>query len=117
MNKSEKEVAVNTLHDKMAKATFVAAVSHSKLDAETDIVLRKAMREAKVDFKVVKNTLALRAAKGTAVEKLADHFQGPVAVAMAYGDVVQSAKAITEAFKKAPDMITIKGAVAEGAAM
>src|SRR4051812_48237487 len=113
MNKTEKEAAVSSLHDMMAKATFVAAVSHNKLDAETDIVLRKAMREAKVDFKVVKNTLALRAAKGTDVEKLANHFTGPVAIAMAYMDVVQSAKAITEAFKKAPEMITLKGAIAE----
>jgi large subunit ribosomal protein L10 len=116
MNKSQKETSVNELHEKMAKATFVAAVSHSKLDAETDIALRKAMREAKVDFKVVKNTLALRASKGTPVEKLAEHFSGPMAVAMAYGDVVAGAKAVTEAFKKAPTMITVKGGVAEGAA-
>ena len=117
MNKSQKETTVNTLHEKMAKATFVAAVEHKKLDAATDIVLRKAMRDAKVDFKVVKNTLALRAAKGTPVEKLEAHFQGPVAVALAYGDVVQGAKAVTDAFKKAPEMIVVKGAVAEGAAM
>jgi large subunit ribosomal protein L10 len=117
MNKSEKEVVVNTLHEKMAKATFVATVEFGKVDALTDIELRTAMRIAKVDYKVVKNKLALRAAKGTAVEKLSPHFKGPVAVAMAYGDVVQGAKAITDAFKKAPDLIKLKGAVAEGATM
>lgn len=117
MNRSDKEVAVNTLHEKMAKATFVAAASFSKLDALTDIELRKAMRLSKIEYKVVKNTLALRAAKGTAAEKLADHFNGPVAVVLAYGDVVQSAKAVTEALKKAPEKVTIKGAVAEGAPM
>ena len=94
MNRTEKETTVGNLHEKMAKATFAAAVSFQKLDAFTDIELRKSMRAAKVDFKVVKNSLATLAAKGTPVEKLVPHFKGPVAVAIAYGDVVQSAKAV-----------------------
>jgi large subunit ribosomal protein L10 len=117
MNKTEKAANVEALHEKLAKATFVATVSYGKVDALTDIELRRAMRKAQVDWKVVKNTLALRAAKGTPTEKLSEHFTGPMAVAIAYGDVVQSAKAVTEAFKKAPDLLTLKGAVAEGAAM
>lgn len=115
MNKSEKEISVNNLHEKMAKATFVATASHFKLDALTDIELRKAMRNAKIDYKVVKNTLAKRAAKGTAAEKLSDTFTGPVAVVLGYDDVVQSAKAVTEALKKAPEFVKLKSAVAEGA--
>ena len=118
MNKTEKETAVRELHEKMAKATFVAAVAFEKLDAQTAIDLRKAMRNAKVDYKVVKNTLAKKAAKGTAVEKLEAHFAGPVAVAMGYDDMVASAKAIAEFFKKAPEgALRVKGAVAEGEAL
>jgi large subunit ribosomal protein L10 len=117
MNRSEKETAVGKLHEKMAKATFAAAVSFQKLDAFTDIELRKTMRAAKVDFKVVKNSLATLAAKGTPLEQLVPHFKGPVAVAIAYGDVVLSAKAVTAAFKKANEKITMKGAIAEGALM
>lgn len=116
MNKSEKEIQINALHEKMAKATFVAAIGFSKLDANTAIELRKAMRNAKIDYKVVKNTLALRAAKGTEVEKLAAHFEGPVAVAIGYGDMVASAKALTEFSKTKPEMLQIKGAVADGQA-
>ncbi len=117
MNKSEKETSVNALHEKLAKATFTAAVAFGKVDADTTIELRRAMRAAKVDYKVVKNTLALRAAKGTAVEKLAAHFKGPVAVTIAYDDVVASAKAVTEALKKAGEHVTLKGAVAEGSVL
>lgn len=117
MNRSEKEVAVNALHEKMAKATFAAAVQYSKLDANTAIELRKAMRDAKIDYKVFKNTLALRAAKGTQVELITKHFKGPVAVALAYGDPVTSAKIITAFFKKAGDKLTVKGAVTENQAI
>ncbi len=117
MKKADKEISVETLHKKMAKASFVATASHFKLDALTDIELRKAMRNSKIDYKVVKNTLAKRAAKGTPAEKLTDTFKGPVAVVMGYDDVVQSAKAVTEALKKAPEFVKLKGAVAEGAVM
>jgi len=117
MNKSEKQVAINALHEKLAKASFVAAVGFSKLDAETAINLRKKMREAGIDYKVVKNTLALRAAKGTAVEKLEKYFAGPVAVAIGYDDMVASAKTLSEFFKTKAEMLQIKGAVAGGEAL
>lgn len=117
MNKSEKEVAINALHEKMAKATFVAAIGFSKLDAFTAIDLRKAMRNANIDYKVVKNTLALRAAKGTDVEKIEAHFVGPVAVAIGYDDMIVTAKAIAEFLKTKPEMLQVKGAVADGQAL
>ena len=114
MNRTEKEEAVAALHEKLSKATFVAAVAFDKLDAFTAIDLRKAMRQGEVDYKVVKNNLALLAAKGTSVEKLADQFVGPVAVAIGYGDTVATAKTITEAFKKTQDKVRVKAAVADG---
>ena len=65
-----KDTVIQSLNAKFAKAQFVAAVAFNKLDANTAIELRKAMRGANVDYKVVKNTLAIKAAKGTAVEAL-----------------------------------------------
>jgi large subunit ribosomal protein L10 len=117
LKKSEKAVAVDALHEKMNRATFAAAVHFNKLDADTAIELRKALRNSKVDYKVIKNTLARRAAKGTLIEKLAVHFKGPTAIALGYGDVVAVAKAITEAFKKSAEKVKITGAVAEGSAL
>lgn len=114
MNKSEKEAVVSGLKEKLEKATFTAAIAFNKMDAFTTIDLRKNLRNAQVDYKVVKNTLALIASKGTPVEKLESHFTGPVAVAIGYGDVVQVAKALTDAIKKTNDKVVIKGAVVEG---
>lgn len=115
MDRSTKEATVGMLHDKMAKATFVAALEFNKLDSNTTMDLRKAMRAGKVEYRVVKNTLALRAAQGTSVEKLAAHFAGPVAIAIGQGDVVAPAKALMDFVKKAPAALKVKGAVAEGA--
>jgi len=117
MNKSEKATQIDALHEKLSKAVFVAAIGYGKVDAETAISLRAAMRKAKIDYKVVKNTLALRAAKGTAVEKLEKHFAGPVAVAIGYDDMIVSAKAVTEFLKTKADVLQIKGAVAGGDAI
>ena len=115
MNRTDKEAAINALHEKLSRASFVAAVAFNKLDANTAIELRKAMRAAEIDYKVVKNTLAKRAAKGTEAEKLDAHFVGPVAVAIGYGDMVASAKALAGFFKKAPEgSLKVKGAVADG---
>ena len=53
----------------------------SKLNVETVTRLRKKFRDSGVDYKVLKNTLAKRAAKGTPVEAVSDDFKGPVAIA------------------------------------
>jgi len=117
MNKSEKKEQIDVLHDKLSRATFVATIAFSKLDAITDIELRRAMRAAKIEYKVVKNKLALIAARGTPVDALAAQFKGPVAVAVSYGDMVEAAKAVTEFVKKQPEKLKIKGAVADGSAL
>lgn len=114
MNRSEKQAEIDGLHEKMARATFVATIAHDKLDANTAIELRRAMRAGKVDYKVVKNTLALRAAKGTEVEKLNASFAGPVAVAMGYDDVIVAAKTVVEFLKKSPEKLKVKSGVAAG---
>lgn len=114
MNRSQKEALVEGLRDKMSRASFTAAISFEKLDAQTAIDLRKVMRDNNIDYKVVKNTLALIAAEGTAVEQIKEEFSGPVALAFAYDDVVSPAKVISEFFKTADKKLSIKRAVVEG---
>lgn len=114
MNRTEKQAEIELLSEKMAKAVFVATIAYEKLDAFTAIDLRKAMREGGIDYKVVKNTLALRAAKGTEIEQIGETFSGPVAVAFGYDDPVSAAKTLTAFLKKAPEKLKVKGAVAAG---
>jgi large subunit ribosomal protein L10 len=78
--------------------------------------LRRQIRGAKAQYKVVKNTLALRAMKGTPFEKLSEHFVGTTAVAYSGEDPVALAKVLTT-FAKATPALQIKAAVVQGRAI
>ena len=113
MQRSEKEELIKELQDKFARANVAIAVEFSKLNVSTVTNLRRKLREGEVEYKVLKNTLAKRAAKGTPVEQIADDFVGPVALCLSYGDVVAPAK-ILRAFIKDLETIKVKSAVVEG---
>jgi len=78
--------------------------------------LRRQVRGVKATYKVVKNTLARRALKGTAFEQLDAHFAGTTAVAYAGEDPVALAKVLTTFAKTAP-ALKIKAAVVQGRAI
>jgi large subunit ribosomal protein L10 len=78
--------------------------------------LRRQLRAAKATYKVVKNTLARRALKGTALEPLEKHFAGTTAVAYTANDPIALAKTLTTFAKTAPTL-TIKAAVVSGRAI
>ncbi|OFV80511.1 MAG: 50S ribosomal protein L10 [Acidobacteria bacterium RBG_16_64_8] len=113
MNRTEKEEVINQLHAKMAKAKAAILAEPKRLNVATVTELRRKFREAQVDYKVVKNTLAQRAAKGTPVEALTEQFVGPTALVMSYGDVVAPAKILVD-FTKDRDTLAIRAAVIEG---
>jgi large subunit ribosomal protein L10 len=75
--------------------------------------LRRQVRRVKAQYKVVKNTIARRALKGTAFEPLADYFVGTTAIAYAGDDPVALAKVLTTFAKTAPSL-QIKAAVVQG---
>jgi large subunit ribosomal protein L10 len=78
--------------------------------------LRRQVRVAKGSYKVVKNTLAIRALKGTTFEALTEHFTGTTAVAYSGEDPVALAKVLTTFAKTAP-ALQIKAAVVQGRAV
>ena len=78
--------------------------------------LRRQVHRAKANYKVVKNTLAKRALKGTAFEPLTEHFAGTTAVAYAGEDPVALAKVLTTFAKNTP-ALQIKAAVVQGRAI
>jgi large subunit ribosomal protein L10 len=75
--------------------------------------LRRQVKTAKGSYKVVKNTLAKRALKGTEFEVLSSHLEGPTAVAYSETDPVALAKTLTTFMKTAP-ALKIKAAVVQG---
>ena len=113
MLKSEKEELIKELNEKFAKTKTGIVAEFSKLNVETVTKLRKKLREGKVEYKVLKNTLAKRAAKGTPMEVISGDFTGPVAVVLSYDDVIAPAK-ILSTFIKDMEQIKVRSAVVEG---
>jgi large subunit ribosomal protein L10 len=97
----------------MARVKAAIVAEPRGLDVATVTELRRKMREAKVDYRVVKNTLAARAAKGTPVEPVAEKFVGPTALVMSYDDAIAPAKLLAE-FMKDRESLAIRTAVVEG---
>jgi large subunit ribosomal protein L10 len=114
MQRNEKQQMVDALHTKLAKADFAVAISYKDIDAEATVKLRKTFRDSKVDYKVVKNTLAKLAAKGTPAEKLTENLTGPSAFIIGYGDVVSPAKLLQDVLKEQGGKMTIKSGVVQG---
>jgi large subunit ribosomal protein L10 len=75
--------------------------------------LRKRLREEKVSYHVIKNTLMRLASKGTDLEKVGDYFEGPTAIAISYGDPILLAKVLLEFIKTQPSL-KIKVGLIEG---
>jgi large subunit ribosomal protein L10 len=78
--------------------------------------LRRQVRASKGVYRVVKNTLARRAVKGTPFEALAPHLEGSTAIAYSEADPVALAKTLTTFMKTAPSL-KIKAAVVQGKAL
>jgi len=113
LNRTDKEKVIGELHAKMAKVKTAILAEPKGLSVAVVTELRRKLREAKVDYRIVKNTLAARAAKGTPVESVAEKFVGPTALVMSYDDVIAPAKLLAE-FMKDRENFTIRTAVVEG---
>ena len=113
MNRTEKEEVISQLHALMVKAKAAILAEPRGLNVATVTDLRKKFRDAQIDYKIVKNTLAQRAAKGTPVEALVEKFVGPTALIMSYSDVVAPAKIVVD-FAKDRENFAIRSAVVEG---
>jgi len=116
MNRTEKEQAVTRLEADLAKSQNAVLVGFAGLKVPEVTELRRQIRNTRSKYLVVKNTLALRATRGTPLEAMSQHFVGPTAVAYNEDNPVALAKVLT-AFAKANPNLVFKGAVVEGRAI
>ncbi len=116
MKIDDKRKVVEELKEKFATTKVVIATDYKGLNVAQMTELRRKLSEASVEYKVVKNTLLTRAAKDTAVEVLADVFEGPSAIAFSFDDPVAPAKVLTE-FAKDNKSLEIKAGVMDGKRM
>ena len=87
-----KQNYVAELAEKLKKSACGVLVDYSGITVADDTVLRKELREAGVDYFVVKNTLLKRAAEMAGVEGIDDVLEGTTALALAEEDIVTAPK-------------------------
>jgi large subunit ribosomal protein L10 len=113
MNRDQKKSEVERLKQELEKTAHLMVNSFSGLTVSQDYELRKRIRAAGGKYKVVKNTLAERAAQGTPAEPVLKDLAGPTGIAFTQGDPVALAKAISE-YAKANPAFSFKAGVVEG---
>jgi large subunit ribosomal protein L10 len=113
MNKTEKQELIDALHADFTNSPHAILVDFRGLTVPAVTEFRRKVRASGSTYRVVKNTLALRAAKGTALEKLKDKFEGTTGVAYTGSDPVALAKVLVDFAKDNPNLV-VKGALVSG---
>ncbi len=113
MRRNDKEKEIENLRKEFTVARNVLLAGFQGLTVGQDTELRRAIRAVGSRYRVVKNTLAKRAAQGTTLEPIKERFTGSSAVAYNAEDPVSLAKAITTYAKTHPRLV-FKAGVVEG---
>lgn len=113
-SRAQKQKSLDALIAQFKNANAAMLVSFRKMTVAKDQELRRQLREAGVNYEVVKNTLARKAAAGTPLEPMADQFKGVTAVALSTTDPVGLSKAIAKFTKANPEIFSFKVGLVEG---
>ncbi|MGO8792081.1 MAG: 50S ribosomal protein L10 [Terriglobia bacterium] len=113
MDRDEKKKSAETLHEELGRARGIILSGFQGITVAQDFQLRRKVAGTGARYKVVKNSLIERAAKGTPVEPIAQKLAGTTSVALTETDPVALAKALTEYAKENP-ILTFKCGVVEG---
>ena len=113
VTKAKKIEQVQALNVQLAATDTAILASFSKLKASQAEELRKTVRTAGAKYRVIKNTLAGHAAKGTKTEKALQGLKGVTSIAYTSGDPVALAKVLAKYAKDNPE-ITFKAVLLEG---
>jgi large subunit ribosomal protein L7/L12 len=116
MKKEEKVTAVAELTEKFGRARLAILTECVGLPVNEVTELRKQLRGAKAEYRIVKNTLAARAAEGTVLAGLKVHLKGPTGVVIGYDDPVLPTKVLKDfiSAEKRDQKIRMTAGVLEG---
>ena len=112
----QKEEAVNSLAAELKDASLVLLVDYRGITVENVTKLRKEVREANAEYKVIKNNIIKRALNANGESGLDNLLEGPTALITSKEDYLAPAKAIYN-FTKKNDFYKIKGGIIEGKVM
>ena len=115
-NLNQKKEEVSKLAEKMKEAKLVLLTDYRGINVEDVTSLRTELRNAKAEYKVIKNNITKRALAECGITGLDEVLEGPTAVIMTNEDYLEPTKAIYK-FSKENDFYKIKGGVVEGKVM
>jgi len=113
MNRTEKKQLIDELHTELESSPHAVLVDFRGLSVPAATEFRKRMRASGSRYRVIKNSLALRASKGTALERLEAKFEGTTGIAYSGDDPVALAKVLVE-FAKDHPALSVKAGVVSG---
>ena len=112
--KEQKAEQVELLAEKLKKAKVAVLTDYRGLTVSQLQELRGRLRTGDVEYRVVKNTLARRAAEAAGVPALQKELEGPVAIAFGYDDLATPAKLINDFVRATRLKLDVKGGLVEG---
>lgn len=112
-NRELKEAKVAEIKEKLEKAQSVILADYQGLTVEEDTELRKALREAGVEYKVYKNSMVTLAARELGHEGIVQYLEGPVSIAFGYEDVTAPARILAD-FAKTHKKLELKAGIVDG---
>jgi len=107
----KKQTQVEEIKERLSRCTIAVATGYQGMSASNMTDLRARLREQGIEYRVIKNTLTLRAALDLGNEKRGDVLRGPTALAFGYGDVAAVAKGINGYITSSRMPLVIHGAV------
>ncbi|MCL2669559.1 MAG: 50S ribosomal protein L10 [Syntrophaceae bacterium] len=113
MDRRTKEQIAVELHERLKDFKLAVLAGYSGMDVAKMTALRVVLRKSNAELKVVKNSLLSIASRDTELSALEGSFKGPLAVAIARGDVVETSKALVD-FAKKNASLEIKAAMMKG---
>ena len=116
LTRTQKEEQIAELNEKFSRAKSVYVADFRGLNVAAADNLRRRIREGGAgdfEYRVAKNSVLRRASAGLDVEGLANHFEGPTAVAISFSDPVGLAKILSD-FAKDHEVFELKGGVVDG---
>jgi large subunit ribosomal protein L10 len=114
MKRDQKEKVIEELAAQLGEAQAIYAVDYRGISVPQAAELRASLREQDASFRIVKNTLTLRAADQAGVEAVKELVaEGPTALTFVRGDAALAAKAL-DGFSRRADVLALKGGLLEG---
>lgn len=113
ISRDQKQALVQELVEQLGQAKGAVLTDYKGINVNKLTELRRQLRKEGVEFRVVKNTLAKRAADELGFGELHPYLEGPTAIAYSLEDPVAPAKAVSN-FIKANKMLEIKAGLVEG---